>query len=219
MRYQRHPGKALLLILILAIFLTACGETGPLAGNEQILYQDNFSVGETGPWLVEGDSAGRSAVIDEQLVIRISTPGTMQFVTLPEPQFSDFSLQVDARLLNGSPQSSYGVLFRMESQTEFYRFAVTGDGMYMVERRNNDGSWARFVTDWTGAPVINQGVGAVNQLRVDAVGSTMRFFINGSLVHQVTDSQYASGTIALDAGTFGQGDLEVAFDNLVVKRP
>ncbi len=207
------------LTLVLVALLASCAQS-PLPTNDaDLLYQDTFAVGETGPWQVEGDVSGRTAVLDNQLTITIDTPATLQFATLPEPIFTDFHLQVDAQILAGSPQSSYGLLFRMQSPAQFYRFDITGDGMYIVERRNADGSWTRFVPDWTNSAAINQGVGVVNQLRIEAVGDTMRFFVNDTLLQQVADNQFAGGTIALDAGTFGQPGLQVAFDNLLVKRP
>lgn len=212
--------RTALLALLMLPGVAACGArtaSTPLEMN--VLYRDSFAPGETGPWMVEGDAQGRTAVLDERLIIQIDTPVTMQFATLPEPIFTDFVLQVEARLLAGSLQSSYGVLFRMQDTTRFYRFEVTPDGFYMVERRNADGSWTRFVPDWTVAPAIRQGIGVVNQLRIEAIGSDMRFYVNDTLLQQVTDAQYAAGTIALDAGTFGEGGLQVAFDNLLVKRP
>lgn len=212
--------RMVLLALLMLPGVAACGASPastPLEMN--LLYRDSFVPGETGPWMVEGDAQGRTAVLDERLIIQIDTPATMQFATLPEPIFDDFVLRVEGRLLTGSLQSSYGVLFRMQDTTRFYRFEVTPDGFYMVERRNADGSWTRFVPDWTVAPAIRQGIGVVNQLRIEAVGSTMRFYVNDTLVQQVTDAQYTAGTIALDAGTFGEAGLQVAFDNLLVKRP
>ncbi len=207
-------------LIVFVLLLTSCGDPQLAAVDDSdVLYKDSFAIGETGPWQVEGDASGKTAVLDNQLIVQVDEPAMMQFATLPEPLFSDFLLQVDASIFAGNPQSSYGVLFRMQSATQFYRFEITGDGMYVVERRNADGTWTRFVPDWTDSPAINQGVGAVNQLRVEAVGDTMRFFVNDTLLQQVTDSQYAGGTIALDAGTFGHPGLQVAFDNLLVKRP
>lgn len=206
-------------VLFLGGLVAACGKLPSAVDNASVLYRDSFVVGETGPWQVEGDALGRTAVLDEQLVIQVNAPAMIQFATLSEPLFSDFVLQVDGRILVGVPQSSYGVLFRMQSATQFYRFSITGDGQYMVERRNADGSWTRFVPDWTSTPAINQGVGAVNQLRITATGSNMRFYVNDTLLQQVVDDQYASGTMGLDAGTFGHPELQVAFDNLVVSRP
>lgn len=212
--------KLLPVYLLLAWVLSACGaaQESDLT-NADVLFHDQFVAGQTGNWVLEGDAAGRASIVSEQLHLQVNTPATLQFATLAEPTFTDFVLEVDARLIAGDLQSSYGVLLRMQDSARFYRFEITGNGLYMVERRNGDGSWTRFVQDWAETTAVNQGFSVVNRLRVEAVGATMRFYVNGTLLHLVTDAQYAAGTIALDAGTFGQPGLEVAFDNVVVKRP
>lgn len=209
------------LLMLLALLAACARQAQPEVAlpDADVLFVDTFAPGETGPWLVEGDASGRTAVLDEQLQIQIDTPNTLQFSTLREPQLSDFVLEVDAQQLAGDAESSYGILFRMQDALRFYRFEITSGGLYMVERRNADGSWTRFVADWTPAPAIVQGLGAVNRLRIEAVGPELRFFANETLLQQVTDGVYTTGTLGLDAGTFGQAGLTVAFDNFVVGRP
>ena len=187
--------------------------------SDDVLFHDEFGAGSTGSWILEGDELGQTAVVNEQLHVYVDGPNLMQFATLTEPQFQDFVLTIDARQLAGDLQSSYGVLVRMQDSTRFYRFAVTGDGHYMIERRNGDGGWTRLVSDWTSTPAVNQGLSVANRLRVEAEAATMRFYVNDVLLHQITDAQYAAGMIGVDAGTWGQGGLQVAFDNLVIMRP
>ncbi len=193
--------------------LTACSGGADTA----VLFRDEFVVGQSGNWITEGDVVGKTAVIEERLLIQIDQPNTLQFATLEDPLFTDFDLTVDARLLAGDVASSYGVLFRMQDLQQFYRFEVTGTGLYVIERRNVDGTWLRFVQDWTASPALNQGLTTTNQLRVVAYGSLLTFYANGILLQQVQDSQFKAGAIALDAGTFGQGGLQVVFDNVVVR--
>jgi len=143
----------------------------------------------------------------------------MQFAMLPSQTFQDFILEVEARQVSGDLSNSYGVLFRMQDPTQFYRFEITGDGKYMFERRNGDGSWTRFVRDWTASPAIEQGHNVTNRIRIEAVGPSLSVFVNDTLLQQVNDNAYAAGQIALDAGTFGFPEMQAAFDNVVVKQP
>ncbi len=214
--YWRH-----VFLLIGLLCLAGCADaTGvPGATGSDVIYADGFVPGEMGNWVIEGDNAGQTAVINEQLVIDLVDNNIMQFTTLPDVTFDDFILEVDARLLEGDLGSSYGVLFRMQDTTRFYRFEITGDGLYMVERRDGDAGWTRFVDRWTESPAIKQGLGSVNRLRVEAVGQTISLYVNDSPIYQFNDTAYSSGTIALDAGTFVQPKAQVAFDNLVVRRP
>lgn len=206
-----------LLCLGIALFaLTACVDNSET--NSNVLFRDEFVAGQTGAWVLEGDAIGRTSILDERLLIEVTEPNTLQFSTLEDPIFTDFDLSVEAIMLEGDRRSSYGLLFRMQDINQFYRFEITADGLFIIERRNGDSSWTRLVDDWTPSPAINQGLAVTNQLRIIAIGPTLSFYVNGNLLQTVQDSQFRSGTIALDAGTFGQGGLRVAFDNVVVQR-
>lgn len=202
--------------VILLFSFTACVDTSDSSVN--VLFRDEFVAGQTGAWVLEGDAVGRTSILNEQLLIEIGEPNTLQFATLEDPIFTDFDLSVEARLLEGDRRSSYGLLFRMQDTEQFYRFEITADGLFIIERRNADGSWTRLVDDWTPSAAINQGLAVTNQLRVITIGPTFSFYVNGNLLHTVQDNQFRSGAIGLDAGTFGQGGLRVAFDNVVVQR-
>jgi hypothetical protein len=204
-------------LLALLFWLPACGQSG--SSNGDLLFEDRFGPTQLTNWLLEGDAQGRTLIMNEQLVIQIDTPNTIQYATLIEPTFSDFVLEVDAQLASGPDESSYGVLFRQDEDGRFYRFQITGTGLYMLERRNGDGSWTRLVDDWTPSEAIHQGANAANRLRVEAVGSRLTVYANGELLHEANDSAYSGGTIALDAGTFGRSGVQVAFDNVVVRQP
>ncbi|HUM72471.1 MAG TPA: hypothetical protein PLK31_26905, partial [Chloroflexota bacterium] len=145
----RNVSTAVFLFLLMG-----CSRLGGGAVDANVLFQDQFVGGQIGPWVLEGDALGRSSVVNEQLLLDLNTANIMQFVTLPEPTFTDFVLEVEARPLQGDPANSYGVLFRMQDTARFYRFELTGGGAYIFERRNGDGTWTRFVDDWTAHPAI-----------------------------------------------------------------
>lgn len=208
-------------VLVVALLGAACADVGltppTSAGNPgDILFQDQFVSGQTGDWFLEGDELGGTSISGEQLIVSVNAPNTLQFATLREPMFDDFVLEVDARQRSGPADSSYGVLFRSNGADQFYRFDVTGNGLYLAERRNADGTWTPLTGDWKSSAVINQGLNVANRLKVIANGPELSFFVNDILLEQVTDSTYSSGFIALDAGTFAGANLQVSFDDLVV---
>lgn len=213
-----HTRSFWLALFWLTLLLTSCGGSeGEASLPDDVIFQDQFVPGETGAWRLEGDEVGRTAVIDQQLVITINQPSTMQYAALAEPLFTNFSLEVEARQIAGNPESSFGVLVRLLESGQFYRFDITGSGHYMVERYNADGSWSQYLEDWTASPAINQGLNTVNRLKVIANGPALSFYANDALLHEILDNSTAPGAIALDAGTFGSGGLQVAFDNVVVR--
>lgn len=206
--------RLLICYVLLCLLLVACASSG-----DEVLFQETFAAGEMGNWLVEGDALAQTAVLNEQLLITIDAPNLVQFSTLQTPSFADFVLEVDASQIAGDVESSFGVLFRMQNPTQFYRFDITGNGLYMIERHNADNTWTQLLPDWTTTPAINQGLNSTNQLKVVAVGASLSFYVNGILLQEIQDVTYGAGTIALDAGTFGRSGLQVVFDNVKVTQP
>lgn len=212
--------KKLFALPILVLLLAACSDMQVrIPGVSKPIFRDEFVLGETGTWQLEGDDAGSTSIVPEQLLIEVKSPRLIQYTTLKEPVLDDFSLSVDGRILSGSPQSSYGVLFRKQGPQQFYRFEITGDGTYILERHDQDGSRALFMGDWRKSDAINVGLNAVNRFGVEAQGSAISILINDVLLEQISDETYLSGNIALDAGTFESAPIQVAFDNLLVVPP
>lgn len=210
------------LFLLLAALLGCRPQPDSLDGLARggaVLYADDFAPETTGKWQLEGDELGQATMQNEQLVIELDEPNTVQYVTLAEQSFTNFALEVDATLVAGGIDSTYGVLFRITAPDQFYRFDITGNGLYTVERYDAGGGWTRLSEDWAESEHLQTGPGATNRLGVRASGGTFSFYANGQQLLQLADGRYSGGNIGLDAGTFGQTGLRVAFDNLVVSRP
>ena len=71
-----------------------------------------------------------------------------------------------------------------------YFFEYAGDGQYCVYKQVG-GTWS-WLKGWTASPAINKG-SAWNTLRVVANGSSLKYYINGTLVWSGTDSSLTSG--------------------------
>lgn len=211
-------GLALLGAACIALSLSAC-----LTGGVVILIDDFASAGRY-PWQTEGDVAGRSQIVDGRLMLEIDQPETLQFVTLQQPVLKDFVLEVDGVLLAGSPRNSYGILFRVQPDMAFYRFEITGDGVYGVEKRTADGQWFSLTDGWRPSPLIKTGLQATNRLKLFVAGSSLEVYVNDQFLQRLSPFDaggdvYGAGQIALDAGTFAQGGLQVAFDNVILREP
>ena len=218
---QQFPRVFLATVFLL--LLVACGggqsETSTVRNDPDLLYGDDFSAEGAGPWLIEADEFGSTVIQDGRMTIDVSQANSLQYTTLEEPSLADFDLVVDAELIQGDRDATYGLLFRMAGPEEFYRFELTGDGRYIVERRDPDGTWNRLTDGWQKSPAIISGPGAVNRLRVTATGPAMAFYVNDELLQELQDGRYPAGQLALDAGTFSNQRTIVAFDNLAVGQP
>jgi len=218
--------KRVWLALLAGLWLAACGgrpllptfdDPGAASAPEPSgPFRDEFTPGQTANWLLEQDELGSTAVANEQLVITVAAPNTIQYATLTDRTFGDFVLEVDAWQRGGAPESSYGVLFRVQDDGQFYRFDITGNGLYMIERRAADGTWTRLLTEWTATAAINQGLNVANRLKIIANGPELAFYVNDILLTQLSDSSLSEGRIGLDAGSFAGNALQVSFDNVSV---
>jgi len=209
------------LTFLMLFALAACDDgTSAPTNDEDVLFYDEFAPGQTGDWLLEGDERGRAAVADGRLLLEVDGANTVQYTKLAERRFTNFDLRVEATQLAGSQDSTYGVLFGLDDSGEtFFRFEITGNGLYVVERRAAEGTWERFTDGWVASPVLRQGVDATNVLRILVAVPTFSFYANDTLLTQVVDARYQGGNVGLDAGTFGQPGLRVAFDNVIIRQP
>jgi hypothetical protein len=129
--------------------------------------------------------------------------------------YSDFDVQVkarDKRAVPDGPEKSYGVTFRYQDADNFYAFQVNpGSGRYRLLKREAGRETA--MVPWTASPHINRG-DAPNVVRVVALGPTLRFYVNGNLLHTAVERTFASGRIGLLAWNIDdpQG-AEVYFDD------
>lgn len=208
---------AVLTSLMLLVGCSVLSEDTVLSGST--LFEDQFVVGQTGNWRTETDSGGQALVIDEALVLQINAPNIVQYTTLQEPSFGDFILEFEGTLLEGSKNSTYGVLLRMVSDDQFYRFSMTGNGVFVIEKHAPGGAVERLTDNWEEASAILQGVNQPNKVRIEAIGPQIDFYVNSQLVRTVIDPDYADGRIAFSTGTFNTGGTRVAFDNVLVQQP
>jgi hypothetical protein len=132
------------------------------------------------------------------------------------PLVSDFTLAVEAQRKNGPQNSSYGVVFRVVDDQNFYFFAISDVGQYYVSKQI-DGQWITLI-DWTETPAILNG--QVNTLSVTAIGNQFTFFINGEQVNIINDDAISSGYGGLSIELYTAGDQATfAFDNFEMKTP
>ncbi len=208
------------LFCMLMMALVNCNRDN---GTEQfpagVLYQDNFAV-DTGNWLLESDLDASARHAEEQLHVAVNAPNLIAWAELQNRQFSDFVLEVDATQVAGPDNNSYGIIFRMKNPSAYYLFDISGDGYYALKRRDeaDGGQWVWLIEDWMQSPAIHQGA-STNRIKLVAQGSTLTFYVNDQQVNQVEDGTYRSGLIGLDAGSFEEPGVQIAFDNLVISKP
>lgn len=215
-------GAAVLIIYLVAVGIVALLRGSALlegkTATEQtlakltLIYSDDFNDSETGwgevfePHTVRQYGGSRYHIIaKENDVFTWSKLGR---------DFTDFVLEVEATQDQGPSNNSYGVLFRIEDDEHFYRFGISGDGFYFLDK--SVGSEWVPVIDWTESPYINRGQ-ASNHLMVICAESQITLHVNDQHLATVTDDSYDHGDLGLFAASFAEPNVHITFDNLKVR--
>jgi len=109
-----------------------------------------------------------------------------------------------------------GVSLTTGGWTSGYQFSVTRDGRYYVAK--TVASRVTVLKALTASAKINKNSGW-NVLRVVASGSSLQFYINGSLVYSKTDASLTTGKVGLGMvsnGSGGANRLYVDYATLIV---
>jgi len=203
--------QSFILIVLVALLLSsvACeGGQAPTSGD----FTDDFSDPASG-WEAESDSSAEVGYHEGSMRVLVALPNCLAWASAGR-NFSDFHLTVEASQVAGPDDNEYGVLVRMQDADHFYRFSISGDGYYLVNKYDGE-EWTVLSDDWSPSDAIHRGA-ATNVLEVICQGATMTFRVNDVQLVQVEDRDYSQGDIGLYAGSFFDSGVEVHFDNLVV---
>jgi hypothetical protein len=144
--------------------------------------------------------------------------------TVPEKlkTYDKFRYALDAVLVDGQPESGYGLVFHRRNGENYYVFAVNGLRQWSVWRLA-DGVWQELRQlpngeAWTPAEAVRPP-GEINRLQIEVDHDTFTLFVNDQMLHQLTDPDVPVGgglvgmyvaSSRTDTGALAQ----VRFDNL-----
>lgn len=206
--------RTVFLFIAAALLLAACDSPALTPSRSPDLFRDDFSQ-DIGLWETFDEPNATTQIADGRLAIAISAADTVAF-SLAAINLTDFDLTVATSLTGGGFANGYGVIFRYIDNNNFYRFDISGDGLWGVSRRQDD-RWISIV-ELEPSQAINTGP-ALNTLRIVARGDDFVFNANGTELGQVTDSNLPVGRIGLFASTFDDPNTQVSFDNLNIVQP
>lgn len=121
---------------------------------------------------------------------------------------SDFHLIANCKHIRGSRAgSSWGVIFRIQDNHNYYHFHITDDRYFMVSA-NQDGQWLPLA-DWATTNTIKPN--GVNQLEVIAHEKHFTCLINGQIVSELDDDHFTQGLVGLSIEGYTPEE-EITFD-------
>lgn len=178
----------------------------------EILLSDDFSSPDS--WLLGKSTSSSAALGKNELTIAISEPGAYQYSVRQTPVLSDFYAEITASPTLCRGQDEYGLLIRMASSGDFYRFSLSCDGQVRMDRVV--GGTASSPQPWTPSGSVPPGAPSSSRLAVWANGKEMRFFVNDEYQFTVSDPLLPAGNLGVFARSAGELDVTVSFTDLIV---
>lgn len=195
------------LLMIASVLLSACGP--------KAIFKDDFSDVNSG-WdrsVMESGSTDYS-----NGVYRMNVTGANKTIWAnPYKNFTDVSVEVDATLVSGTVNNDFGLICRYKDMDNYIKAEISSDGYYGIVKKVN-GEKTNLTGSYVRTELVKQG-NTTNHIKLDCVGSTITFYINGTQANSFTVTELTSGDVGLIAGTYDEPDTEITFDNFVVYQP
>jgi hypothetical protein len=190
----------------------------PRPGTGRVLYQDDFTASASGWPRESSDPESRLFGYEggEYYVLRLLNGVGWSGANRTREGFTDFLVEVDARLVAPTEGAFVFLGFRRQENGEHYALEVDpDDGTYRLLRHVVGGA-STTVIGRTRSAAIQAGT-ATNRLGARAQGTDIVLFINGQDVGRVGDDRFRQGALALGVGRRSEGaSTEGRFSNLVV---
>jgi hypothetical protein len=183
-------------------------------GLGEVLLSDDFS--DPDAWTLGRTSSGNIALGVNELTIAISEPNAYDYSVRQEPILEDFYLEIIASPTLCREEDEYGLLLRMSSPKDFYRFSLSCDGKVRLDRIVQGA--ASSPQPWMISGSVPSGAPSTSRLGVWALGNEMRFFINDQHQFTITDPLLPLGNIGVFARSAGEKAVTVNFSDLVVQQ-
>ncbi|MEH2396147.1 family 16 glycoside hydrolase, partial [Nostoc sp.] len=137
-------------------------------------------------------------------------------------KLKDFDFSVDAKKVNGTDDSVFGIVARRTSENNktsvgqsFYYLLIKGNGEFVMGKLIANNKWEDKV-GWQHSTSIKQG-NNINRLRVVCNGKRVIGWINSQRVGIFEDDSYTSGKIGVISLRSSDDGAAVYFDNVLIK--
>jgi hypothetical protein len=201
--------KCLALLLLSLVAIGCTGING--------VYTESFN--QEGNWGI-GDRTDVEGIVDNGVYEMLVKANYGIFYATAGEVFTDGIYEVEATQVDGPLNNGYGMLFRVDEETDsFYAFEISGDGYVWIGRCTNlcDGENVALVGgDWFRSPAVQTGLQATNHLQAIVRGNRMTFYVNSVEVGRTADTTFASGDVAIMVETLGERGVRVVFDEFKV---
>ena len=177
---------------------------------------DNFSSNDNN-WLVGSKTSEYFSPLNQVIAdgryrweAEVSKASSISTSWLGAYRITDFHLIANGKHILGSRAgSSWGVIFRVQDNRNYYYFHIT-DSQFFAVSVTIDGQWQKIV-NWTRTDAIKPN--GVNELEVIARDTHFIFLINGQIVSEIDDDHYGKGVVGVAIEGYNSGE-KLIFDIL-----
>ena len=201
--------------------MVAGGETTVPSMAMTVGWKESFDDNLRGWELSSGDIS--RSLADGHYEIDLSIGGqAVSAVAGKGGEFTDLDYSGSGRLIEGQPESGYGLVFRRRDARNYYVFAVNGLGQWSVWALE-DGAWRELrglSETWTAAEAVDST--GINRLGVRVVGDEITATVNGVKLVTLRDATFSSGAVgfyAASSRTAASPHTRVRFDDVETAVP
>lgn len=181
------------------------------ASEGEVVISDDFSNVNSG-WAELSESDYANYYANGEYVMAI-TPNNYQSWGWLTSDLENIVVNVDVNIQQAAQDGEIGIVCRLVDGNNFYALEVSEDGYFSIWKKVNGEQVA--LLDWQQSDLIPTD-GSPFVVNAACDGAQLQVGINGELLGTVTDSDFAHGAVGLVIGTWGNGNLTVAFDNFEV---
>lgn len=180
------------------------------------LFFDDFSDTGSG-WDREQYDGGSTDYLDGQYQILVTEPNSDYWAN-PGLDLADVRVETLATKAGGPDDNDFGLICRYQDVGNFYYFVISSDGYAGILKASDRDTTALGTGNLEPSDAILLGE-ATNLIAAECIGNSLRLFVNGQLVIQAEDSDFARGDVGLLAGTFDTPGADIRFDDFRVLEP
>lgn len=219
-----HPGPlTTLAVLGCAALLAACGNSTGTPDAPGVIFRDDFSQTTSG-WDQHTGTDLTTDYVDGRYLVAVTDPGVDVWAR-PGLNLTDVAFTAETQYSAGPENNEYGLICRYaregDGRNSFYFFFVSSDGYYALGKIVRDARTVLSPAEGSFQPTdaLMLGPEAVNTLTATCDGTHFALAVNGTLVGEFEDDELTRGDVGVIAGTFDEGGVQIAFDNVLVRAP
>ncbi|OGO28454.1 MAG: hypothetical protein A2Z16_09405 [Chloroflexi bacterium RBG_16_54_18] len=144
----------------------------------------------------------------------VTQPRGFLFSILKDFSEKNYYLEIAANPTICRGKDEYGVLVRVSSSQDFFRFALTCDGHARLDRVLNGQASASVPPVLSAA--VPPGAPSRSRLGIWVKGNELRFYVNSQHLFDIRDTSLLEGGLGVFARAGGDDSVTVNFSDLII---